>query len=133
MGILSRLFGGKKAVEEGLKLAGDSVRGIGKWIDEQQLTDQERIELTQKAAAMMMEMVKATQDENSVRSITRRALAWAIMGTFLLLLVLSAATYPVSQEYSQYLFKLATETDLGWLAAGVGGFYFLAHVVRARK
>lgn len=133
MGILSRLFGGGKAIEDGMKLAGDAVRGVGRWIDEQQLTEQERIELKQKAADMMLQMIKATRDENSVRSITRRYLAWAIMSIFLVLVIGSAIAYPFSQQYAEYLFKLASQTDIGWLAAGVGGFYFLAHVVRARK
>ena len=133
MGLIATLFGGRKTVEQGMKLAGDAARGIARWIDERDLTDQERIELNQKAADLMLQMVKATRDENSVRSITRRYLAWAIMGTFLLMIIAAAIVYPFSTAYAEYLFKLVADTDLGWLAAGVGGFYFLANVVRARK
>lgn len=131
--LVSTLFGGSNASSKATDFAQTAVKGIGNWIDEQKFTEQESAELRMKSGQMMLDMVKSTHDENSVRSITRRVLAWAIMGTFLLLLLISVAIYKLDPDYSKFIYDVATKSDLGWLAAGVGGFYFLAHVVRANK
>ena len=132
-GLVSTLFGGSGATTKATDFAQTAAKGIGNWIDEQKFTDQESAEMRLKAGDMMLDMVKATHDENSVRSVTRRVLAWAIMGTFLLLILMSVILYRIDVEYAKFVFDVATKSDLGWLAAGVGGFYFLAHVVRANK
>lgn len=133
MGFWAGLFGSSKNVETAVELAADSVRGVGTWIDEQAFTDEEKSKAFFRAAEMQMEFIQKAQDENSIRSITRRIMAWAVMGTFLLFLISGAALYEYNPEYSQFLLRTATESMLGELTLGVSVFYFGVHLMRALK
>lgn len=124
------LFGGGGAASDGLTFVQEATKGIGTFIDEQKFTDEERSQASAKAASQMIEMIKATRDENSPRHVTQRYLAWGIMGAFVFLILLSAAVWPFSPDYSAMLFTLASKSVMGELAMGVGAFFFLAGVVR---
>jgi hypothetical protein len=132
MGWISTLFGGKAAAEETVKLAADSIRGIGTWIDERNLTDEEKIKYTAQAAQMHLELVKATASENSVRSVTRRYLAWAIVGTCLLAFMLSVGLTLAGREV-QSIIDLANAFGLSWAFSGVVIFYFGASISRSLR
>ncbi len=84
MGWLTSLFGGANTAEKAVDLIGDSVRGIGNWIDEKEYTQEEKAIAAQKAVDAHLELVKATANENSVRSVNRRWLAWGICGFVLM-------------------------------------------------
>lgn len=131
--VIGSLFGGNNAAGNSESFVQSAAKGVGTWIDEQQFTDEEKSNLNFKTGELMLRAIEATRDENSVRSITRRVLAWAIMGSFLLLLLASAATFRLDPEYSKYLGDLATNSLLGELAIGVGAFYFLSGIARTRK
>ena len=131
--IIKTLFGGKGAAKDGMTFAQNAVTGVGKWVDGQKFTDQEKSEMNLKAGSMMLDMIKYTQSENSVRSVTRRYLAWGIMGSYLLLLLAAALMYGSSKEYSSFLMGIANDSSLGSLVVAVGGFYFLSGIVRSMK
>ena len=75
---IKSIFGGSDAASKTLDIVGDSVRGIGGFIDEQKFTPEERSIALGKAVDAHLELVKATTNENSTRSVTRRWLAWGI-------------------------------------------------------
>jgi len=109
------------------------IKGVGSWIDEQQFTDQEKADDAMKRAELYGKFFAQTVSENSERSRTRRALALLIIRWWLGMLTLSAALYPVQQAWAEYVFKVASLTQVGILVAGVGGFFFASHLLRTGK
>ncbi len=128
---ISTIFGGSGATSKAAEFAMDSAKGIGNWIDEQQLTDQESAEFKLKTGQMMLEAVKATQNENSVRSVTRRYLAWAI--TLYMAVWASVAMICVMLGMNNMVLDMLMVIQkfyFGEAFAGVIGFYFLASLTR---
>lgn len=76
--MLGWLFGGDKTAEKTLDIASKTLSGIGGWIDGKDFTPQEKAEQWAKAVDAHLELVKTTQTENSIRSVTRRYLAWGV-------------------------------------------------------
>jgi hypothetical protein len=121
MGIWGWLTGAQQ-IDKAMDIAKESTTGIIAGIDAAWFTPEEKsraaLEITQAA----IEMVLATQGESTVRSVTRRVLAWAIMGTFLFLLLFGTMIYKVDPEWSLYCLNSAKA--LTFLATPVGIFYF---------
>lgn len=130
---VSFLFGGNDKASQSMSFVQESVAGIGEYIDEQKLTDQEAAEFNMKKGAMVLEAIKATRDENSTRSVTRRVLAWAIVAEFLLLINIALVAQLIDPDYAKFILQLIKDYWIGELTLGVAGFYFLANVVRARN
>ena len=130
MGWFATLFGTAAGASTAVDLAADSVRGVGKWIDEQKFTEQEKAEQYLKAADMYIEMLKTVQAESGIRSVTRRIMAWAILCVFLFLVLYGIAWYRFDPGYAEFILTVATESMLGELTLGVSVFYFGAHLLR---
>ena len=134
MGILSGLksigswFAGGSENSVGMT----AVKGVGKWIDEQQYTDQEKAENAAKRAEAYSKFLSQTIDENSERSRTRRSLALLILRWWVFMLTMSAVLYKVDLAWSEYIFKIATYEDVGWLVLGIGAFFWGSHLIRTR-
>jgi len=133
MGIFSTLFGTTETAKKAVDVAADSIRGVGNWIDEQQFTPEEKSEAFLRAAESHLEMIKAIQNESSVRSITRRILAWSVVSTFLIMLIAAAIVYKFDPTYGDFLLGIATESMLGELTLSIGIFYFGTSLMRAFK
>jgi hypothetical protein len=130
MGFWNWLTGGGKAVESAAKAGESIVGGIVSGLDHMSFSDEEKAEHALQAAKIHLEMVRATVGESSIRSVTRRILAWAIVGVFLSLIVTSAAIYKLDLEYANHLFALAKE--LFGIVLAVVGFYFGVHLLRTK-
>ena len=92
-----------------------------------------------------MDFIKVAYDQNSIRSVTRRWLAFMVVGPTMLFFILAAVfhgigvfmTAPVEVEdwinpailYSKFLFKMP-QTLVPW-AGGVLVFYFGPHLLGA--
>lgn len=124
------LFDDKKNQSKIVDLVDDSVRGVGKWIDNLQLTDQEKLTLTidnaQKIIELRTRVLERTADESTVRSISRRILAWAIAGVFLFLVLLAALAAILEREWINDIVKLIDLMSQPFMI--VVGFYFVAHI-----
>lgn len=84
MGFWSSFLGtDNKSVEKTLEIAEKSLSGIGGWIDGKDFTSQESAQLTLKAIESHTRMMEAIRDESSGRAVTRRYMAWGIVGTIL--------------------------------------------------
>ena len=131
MGWFATLFGTAASAGTAVDLAADSVRGVGRWIDEQKFTEQEKAEQYLKAADMYIEMLKTIQSESSIRSVTRRLMAWAVIGTFLFLILYGTVWFRYDPDYAEFILTVATKSMLGELTLGVSVFYFGVHLLRA--
>jgi hypothetical protein len=142
MGIFTGLIAGAKALvgvsnqSEGTSKVMDMAVGVGRWIDEQQYTEEERAIAHAKLGEQVIAFVGATANENTTRSVTRRSIAIWIMRAEIITIAVSAAVFPITgfKEWSEYLFKLAsTDSPLGWMAMGVAVFFFGTHMLRSTK
>ena len=113
MGIFNKL--GSKNVD---KIVDGAVKGVDKLF----FTNEEKAEFNKSMADAVVEYAQSTMGENTIRSITRRFVAFAIMGTYLLLILSAGAVYLVDENYSTFLFDLAKSQDS--LAIMVAVFYF---------
>lgn len=133
MGWFRTLFGGAGAAEKVLDVATDTIRGVGTWIDEKTLTDEERIKFTLEAGRAQLELIKTTADENSIRSVTRRWLAWGIAAnTFALLWVGVGFAIAGRDVIVDKILALADAFSLGWAFVSVIVFYFGVQFFRTK-
>ena len=135
--MLSAIFSGIKTIfgagQDGQNNLMKAATGVGKWIDEQQFTDQEKAQFNAELVKHYSAFMENTVKENSQRSRTRRDLAMWIIKTEIFLLLGSAALFKLDAEYAAYLYKIATNSPLDYLVLGVGAFFFGAHLVRTSK
>ena len=132
--MLGWLFGGSKTADKVIDTATDSVRGMGKWIDEQQLTDEEKMVAHAKLIDQHFAFVQITQQENGVRSVTRRVMSWAIVGTVLFLAIV--ATWFAVNGDTEVVDSIVTVASKFWLGESflaIIAFYFGLQAIRANK
>ena len=117
--------------DKSIDLVGDTVRGVGTWIDERKFTEEEKAKVNLELAAKYANFVGTTMDENTERSKTRRSLALWVIRLEAFFLVMSAATFKFDQAWSEYWYKIAVDSPWGLLTLGVGSLFFGVHVLRA--
>ncbi len=94
-----------------------------KGIDAMVYTEEEKAGARQKLMDWWLKVQQQLGEETTVRSITRRVIAFAAFGAYLLLVLVAAATYPWWPDYAKFLVDLA-EGKFGWIVLTVVGFYF---------
>ena len=120
MGFFSWFTTTEKAVDTGLDLIKKGASGI----DMLFFTDEEKSLASAKIMEQVIAMNKATADENTVRSKTRRALAKVIIYNYMALINLSAVCKLSGDvENAKFLFDLANKA-LGSAVLAVVIFYF---------
>ena len=129
----SFLFGGSAKETAGTSNAMSVARGVGNFIDEQDYTAEEKAVAHAQNTANIIKAVEATREENSTRSVTRRVMAWAIMGSYLLTYWIAVVMWLVFKIDPKDLLALVAAFMLGELALAVGSFYFMVSLVRSRK
>lgn len=128
----SFLFGGSAKESAGVSNAMTVAKGIGNFIDEQNYTEEEKAVAHANNTAMIIKAVEATREENSTRSVTRRVMAWAIMGSFLMAFWLVVVLKLATKIDPEFIFETMDKFMLPELALAVGSFYFMASLVRTR-
>lgn len=127
------LLGGSKTAEKAVDLADASVRGIGNWIDEQQYTEEEKAKAKAETAKQYHEFVKMAYDQNSIRSLTRRGLAWAFAGAFLFSFLTSVGLAIAGQhKTADVIIGLIKVYWLGEIMIAIIAFYFGNHLLQSR-
>jgi len=116
MGFFDWFTSGPKAAE---KVLDAGIKGLDALV----FTDEERAELNKQLGVQWIELQKVLGAESSIRSVTRRVIAFAVVFSFIGLVLGAAAVYPLSPEYAAFLLGVA-EGKFGWLVVAVGGFYF---------
>lgn len=130
------LFGSSKSTGTVLEAAAD---GLSKGIDKLVYTQEEKAEALQGARSTFLEFAKVAYDQNSIRSITRRWLAFMVVGPTILFYIGAAISHGFgtfipstpATEYAVFLFEMAKELS-PW-AGGALVFYFGPHIIRAKK
>lgn len=128
MGLLTIAKGAWAALKGAPKMTEDifdSEKGLlvkaGGFINDLHLSEAERIKLNLKAGEDLLEHVKATNDENTVKSKTRRALAIMWIKTQLHLIWLSVICAPLSvlfPEQGKPMLDAMLSITLSWLMVG---------------
>ncbi len=116
MSLFSWFKAGPEAAE---KVLDAGIKGIDALV----YTDEEKAGARQKLLDQWIDLQKHLGQETTVRSITRRVIAFASIGAYILLIVLAAAVYLWLPEYAKFLIDLA-EGKFGWIVLTVVGFYF---------
>ncbi len=127
---LGYLFGGSSVENSGVSNAMTVAKDIGSFIDEQKFTDEEKSVANAKALDQVLEAVKLTRDENSTRSITRRVLAWMIMGSFILSFWIAIIQKILFDKSTKDVLQIVEAFGIGNLSLAVGSFYFMASLIR---
>ena len=120
MGFLTGLLGTPKVVDT---VANTVKSGMG-MLDSAFYTDQEKAANANKIMDNWLDIQKATASENSLRSVTRRILAWCIMGVFLFLILFACAVWKFDPAWAEYTKTTIVDSQVGYLAMIVGFFYF---------
>ena len=129
--MLGWLFGGSKTADKTLDVASKALGGVGSWIDGKDFTPQEKSEAWSKAVDTHLKLVEATQNENSVRSITRRYLAWGITGFILFWASIGMVFAIIGKEsIVAMMIDVAQAFYLGVSFLAVMGFYFGVQLLR---
>lgn len=125
MSFLSWFSAGPKTAET---LVDGAVRGLDALV----LTEEEKIRYQGELADWWLKLQGQLSNESSVRSVTRRLIAFAVLLPYVGLIIAGAVVWPWYPEYAAFLLQLA-ESQFGLLAIGIGGFYFGPHMIgRAR-
>jgi len=106
---------------------------IGGYIGNKNFTEEERAEMDATESKAIRKFVVDTLDENTERSKARRDIAVLVIKFYLLVLFMSGMTYPVNKEWSAMWLSIAATPGLAILVAGVAGFFFGVHALRAKK
>jgi len=115
-------FTGAKTAEKALDTIDNLTNKVAGGLDQLFFTDQEKAEISVETMRMHLALIQATQTESSIRSITRRMVAWGIMGTFMWLIIFSGIIWHWDQGWAKYLLELAKQ--IYELVLMVGFFYF---------
>lgn len=125
------LFGGSENASKTLDIADKAISGIGSWIDGKDFTAQEKAQMWGKAVDSHLDLIKATQNENGVRSVTRRYLAWGV-ALFTLFWASVGMIFAILDEEKivNNMIAVAEAFYLGLAFLAVMGFYFGVQLLR---
>lgn len=141
MSFLSGILTGVKTIfgvgQDGTNNVMKVASGIGGWIDEQKFTDEEKATYNKELIGHFDRFMENTIKENTQRSKTRREIALWVIRNWIFMLWVSIFAYLVElrqetivHDFSAYVYKVATITELLYLVLGVGAFFFGAHIIR---
>lgn len=130
----SVLFGGSTSASKSNSFVQESIKAVGTYIDEKNLTEEERVKYHLQAGTTHLELIKATANENSVRSITRRYLAWSIVGVALINAQIAIIlAWFGKDELVDKMLEIAEAYYIGWAFGAVVVFYFGVQFMRGKK
>lgn len=123
------LFGSKDAVSNVAEKAAD---GLYNGLDKLIYTEEEKSEAFAQAREQWLQFVAIAYDQNSIRSITRRWLAWLVCG-WVVINAQVAIVYAIlgKEESVNAIIRVAEAMNMGWAFITVLVFYFGVHTLRA--
>jgi len=99
-------FTGAQTAEKALDTFDNLTNKVAGGLDQLFFTDQEKAEVSVETMRMHLALIQATQTESSIRSVTRRMVAWGIIGTFMFQITFSAIIWRWNQEWAKWVFSL---------------------------
>jgi len=131
MSWFTSLFGGSDTAMKTLDIVDTSLKGIGSWIDEGDFTAEEKSKALAKSVEAHLSLMKATVNENSGRSVTRRWLAVGIVAWILLhttvAMILAVTGF---KSEADIIFTAIIATGGNMLLLAIVGFYFGVQFLR---
>lgn len=122
MSVFTKLFGMDKVVEKGAEI-----------IDEAFNTDQEKSDARQKWFSTFLELQKVIATEGTPTALSRRILAFMIMGAFIFLILFAVIIWKFDPAWAKVIFEDGVGR-LEFLAGAVGTTYFIKDaIVKAYK
>ena len=128
MTAITSLFGGADNLG---KVAVKGAEGIYNGLDKLFYTDEEKAEARIKAGQLYLDFIKAAYDENSTRSVTRRWLAFIVVGPMMICFVAGIIVFFFNVGASEYMSSMF-EKLVPW-GGGILMFYFGPHIVSSLK
>jgi len=122
VGLMS-LFGTKKVIENVASAVSGAV-GENGLIDNAFFTDQEKAQMGLEAGKLWLDVQKVLAGENSLRSITRRVIAWAFVAEFLLALNVCLVCVLFWPNKVDPVISVISAFQLGWIVLTIVAFYF---------
>lgn len=107
-------------------LAVEAGEGLIKGIDKIFYTDEEKEDARKEARVWWLEMMKTVKDESSVTALTRRYIAFAITGLFLLCVITSILLLLFRSNLFSNMWLITQEVSLYF--GGIMFFYFSVYV-----
>lgn len=139
MGFFSWITG-KKSVDKTLDIAEKTTSGIMSGIDKMFYTEEEkaemfqkRLELSEQASKVHIELMKTTHDETTTRSVTRRVIAISIMFITFLSIISLCVVWKVDNQWGEFILKVVEYYQLGWAFIAVVVFFFGNHMITRFK
>ena len=125
MGFISSIFGSGRAIEAVSNVV-EGALGKEGLLDNAFFTDQEKSQVGLEGARIWLEVQKTLASENSIRSITRRIMAWAVLGNFLLVLNTGIVLLICGKtSIVEAIQRFVIDMKFAWMAVTVVAFYFL--------
>lgn len=136
-GFLAKLFGSTTVAEKAADTVSGAVKtGFG-MLDNAFYTDQEKATNALEGTKTWLEIQKVIAGENSLRSITRRVIAWAFVGEFLLVLNVCLICVLFKPDKVKDVVSIVSAFQLGWIVLTIVAFYFgtygLGQLFQSRK
>ena len=95
-------------------------------------TAEEKSATAEKQRELYFKFLELSRDENSIKSITRRILAFAVIGQWLLMLNVCVGLYLFGKiEAAGFVFDMIK--DIFWFVFAIGSFYFGAGILNKIK
>ncbi len=124
MGFLGKLFGSATVVEKAADTVSTAVKtGFG-MLDNAFYTDQEKAADSREGMKIWLEIQKVLAGENSLRSITRRIIAWAFVAEFLLAFNVGLVCALFFEAKVEKVVAIAATFQLGYIVLTIVAFYF---------
>jgi len=123
MGLLN--FWSNSATDKTLKIGEKITDGITRGVDALIFTDEEKNQLRQHGAEILLDFWKSVSSENTQQSMARRELAKMTMQVFFTLLLVGVAVFKFDRVFADFIFSVAKE--ITWLVTLVAGIYFGPH------
>jgi len=128
MGWFSNLFS-NKAVDNVLDKDNGLLTQAGEWIGNLSYTDEEKAESRERLNSGLVDYIKSTLSESTVRSKTRRFVAIMWISVELFLVLLTCASAPFDIELAKFYWSVATSELMFWGTMSVIGFFFGPYMI----
>ena len=128
MGIFDIFKSSSKAVDTASDIANKATDGIIGGIDKMFYTEQEKSAAKQKWFDSWLDLQKLLSTEGTPTAISRRILAFMIMGVFLFLILFGVFIWKWFPEWSKVIFENGV-SRLEFLAGSVGATYFIKDAI----
>tara|TARA_R100001086_G_scaffold238166_1_gene162724 strand:+ start:731 stop:1192 length:462 start_codon:yes stop_codon:yes gene_type:complete len=106
---------------------------VGQYVNDLQLTAEEKLRYTMQNAEAVAEFVKSTLGESTERSKARRQIAVMIIRIEMALVLASAGMYPIDKDAAQFYLDLATSSLMMSITLAVIAFFFGGYYLRTSQ